>query len=77
MATYYFQQEKLYASKSGVCPVCGKRATRSEKFTQTVNPWNTNKDGKVKTSAEIRVQLKQSADEWRAQPVLHAKCESF
>ena len=75
MPTYVFEEVKLYASKSGICPVCGKRATRNQKFQQTINPFNKTKDGIVKTSSEIRPELRQAADAWRLLPTYHSKCE--
>lgn len=72
---YTFEEQKLFANKSGICPVCGKRATRSQKFWQTINPFNKTADGVAKTSVQIRAELKEDADKWRSEPVLHAKCE--
>ena len=70
-----FQELQKNAIKSGVCSVCGKRATRSKTFYQTLNPWNKNEDGTVKDHGDIFHELKMEADEWLKKPIYHAKCE--
>jgi hypothetical protein len=75
--TIHFQKVVYPATKKGTCPVCGKAATRKsgEKFMQTINPFNTNAEGQVKSRREIMDELKVKADAWRNEPVYHAKCE--
>lgn len=77
MPTYYYDRITARASKSGVCPGCGKAATRSQTFGQTVNPFNRNPDGTVKTAAEVRASVNSEAVAWRDAdtPVMHARCE--
>lgn len=70
MTTYNFEPVKYRAQKSGKC-VCGKRVARSATFKQTINPWNKNSDGEVKTYSEIWNELKQEAAEWKSKPVYH------
>lgn len=69
-----FDEVSYRATKSGVCS-CGKRASRSEKFWQTLNPFNKNATGSPKTRDEILNELKESAQAWRNAPVRHARCE--
>ncbi len=64
-----FDEVAVRATKSGICPACGKRATRSMKFWQTINPWNR------KTREQILREERKKADKWRREPVYHAKCE--
>lgn len=44
----------------------GKKRQITKKFFQTVNPFNTNKDGTVKDRDQIMAELKASRDEWVA-----------
>lgn len=55
------------------CRVCGTRGSRTRTFGQTVNPFNKNARGEVKTVAEIREELRAQAAAWRPDPV-HEKC---
>lgn len=76
--THHFEKVVYPASKKGICPVCGKMATRKsgENFMQTINPYNTNAKGQVKSRQEIWAELKVKADAWKKEtPVYHAKCE--
>lgn len=66
MTTYTFDEIRW---PSGVrklkCRTCGKRFTRSRTFTQTVNPYNKNADGQVKTRGEIYKELRDEAAAWQ------------
>jgi hypothetical protein len=64
-----FQVVKLPASKSGKCPVCGKRVTRRMTFEATLNPWNVNASGAPKSRSEIYQDLQARAKEWMAKPI--------
>lgn len=48
----------------GKCPNCGKTVTRSKQFWMTVNPFNRNPDGSVRTAEEIRADVNAEADAW-------------
>lgn len=45
--------------------VDGVRKKRQKTFMQTINPFNINADGKVKTRQEIMAELKQEAEAWQ------------
>ena len=75
MATYTFEEIKLYGNKSGKCSVCGKPCSRSQKFSQTLNPFNKNKMGDVKTWQEIKQELQAELIEWKGKPPIHSRCE--
>lgn len=63
--TITYRAFKHPVKKSGKCPKCGKRRVRATTLTNTMSPFNTNKEtGKPKTAAEIRASLKQQADAW-------------
>jgi hypothetical protein len=42
----------------------GKRKTRSKKFSQTLNPWNKNADGSIKTRKQIMAEITAQRDAW-------------
>lgn len=73
MTLYSFQEVALRAEKSGKCG-CGKRRTRREKFWQTLNPFNKNAEGEPKTAQEIRVELAEKIQAWRAEPITCDDC---
>jgi hypothetical protein len=70
-----FPEVALRSTKSGRC-ACGKRRQRSEKFFQTINPFNVNALGKPKSAAEITEELKQERDTWRQEPITCDQCKS-
>ena len=76
MTTYIYERVQVGAYKAGPCAICGKRAERRETFGQTLNPFNRNADGSVKTRHEIWNEICAEARKWeQAGPVLHARCE--
>lgn len=62
--THYFERVTVHRRKSGKCPRCGKRVTRSNTFEQTVNPFNRNGDGSARTFVEVRAHVEAIADAW-------------
>ena len=40
MSTTRYRSIKRWANRTGKCPVCGKRVSRSRTFEQTVNPYH-------------------------------------
>jgi hypothetical protein len=62
-------------SRSGKCRHCGKRRSRQEKLWSTVNPFNKNEDGSVKSEKDVRRALQTEAAAWYAAPFLCAKCD--
>lgn len=75
MTTYTYPELKTYAEKRGVCPVCGKRVTRRRKFAMTLNPYNRNSDGSVRTVTEIHFLLDRIAEAWEPD-FTHERCAS-
>jgi len=73
--TVKFEEVGFSASKSGICPVCGKIARRNKHFYQTLNPWNVNANGEPKNAGEIIPELRTQAKAWKEEPTYHAKCE--
>lgn len=70
-----FPVVEVRPSKSGICPVCEGKASRTGKFFQTINQFNTNPDGTQKTRDQIHKELDEKVKEWKLQPVYHARCE--
>ena len=54
---YTFDEIKESKKVSGVCKKCSKRRTRTVSNSQTVNPYNRNKDGQPKLRHEIREEV--------------------
>jgi hypothetical protein len=66
MTTYVFDEIRWPSGRRTLkCRNCGRRFTRSRTFTQTVNPWNKNADGEIKTRHEIYAELKAEANAWQ------------
>lgn len=61
--------------KSLPCPKCGKKVRRQRTFGQTVNPFNCNDDGTVKTWAEVDKAVAAQASEWLNVPEVCTKCQ--
>lgn len=64
MPTYRFEELRTRRQHVGKCPNCGKRVSRSRSFEQTVNPFNKNADGTVKSRDEVWAAVKAEADAW-------------
>ena len=74
--TIRFQALTRQATRAGKCTVCGKAATRSTTFGQTLNPFNKHPDGTIKSARDIYRELEAEATAWAAEPPTHLKCES-
>lgn len=70
---YEFEKVSIYAKKSGKCR-CGKRRTRSEHLWMTVNPFNKNARGEVKTRQEVRADLAKRHEEWIKEQITCSEC---
>ena len=74
--TYTFPEIVARRTKSGSCPVCGKRVRRSQTFSETVNPFNRNEAGSPKSPEEVRTSVDEKADAWEPD-FTHARCVDF
>lgn len=63
-----FQEVRGSATKYGACPGCGKRLRRSKTFIHTVNPFNRNDDGTVRTIEQVREHLREVVVAWHDEP---------
>ena len=75
MTRYVFEEVKHKDTKTNVCIKCGKKNRRSKTFYQTINPYNKNREGFVKSRAEIMVELCKEARVWREEHCLCVGCE--
>lgn len=64
---------KAYSTKRGKCK-CGKRLTRSKTFEHTVNPFNKNPDGSVKSRLEVYAAVTKEAKDWMPEFICY-QCE--
>lgn len=60
--------------KSGKC-ACGITRTRTETFSQTVNPFNRNPDGSVKSIENIRAEIEAHREAWMESSIYCAACK--
>lgn len=74
MTTTYYRDVKQYATKRGLCG-CGKTRERTKLFYQTLNPFNRNVAGNVKTAGEIRTELIDEIAAWRKEPITCRQCD--
>lgn len=75
MSSMRFQEVSIAAEKSGKCQHCGKQCKVRKKFYQTLNPFNKNSKGSVKSRREIMDEINNERDKWLELPVSHKKCE--
>jgi hypothetical protein len=62
--TIRFEKVQRRRSALGTCPGCGRFVQRRKTFEQTVNPFNRNADGSVKTRDEVSEAVKAEAAAW-------------
>jgi hypothetical protein len=78
MTTYTYEGPSRKATRKGTCPTCNKPVTRSTSFSATVNPFNRNADGSVKSRAEVAAGVEAMARAWQPEPEVfeHEKCRA-
>jgi len=54
--------------KKGICTVCKKRGIQTQKFFQTISPWNQKPQGQIMMEERV------NADKWLEEQFIHAKC---
>ena len=60
-----FEVVKLTGYKKFYC-TCGKKVARQRTFDQTINPWNKNDQGTIKSRHEILVELRAEIVKWQS-----------
>ena len=64
----------------GICAKCGKKCQKTIKVEGTVNPYNKNEDGSIRTSQEVEKRLSveyyKKAAAWKENPICKKCSES-
>lgn len=58
MSTTHVTSVTGFRTARGPCLVCGQRVQRTRRVVQTVNPFNRNTDGTVRTLGQVRACVK-------------------
>lgn len=75
--TQTFNAVTVKRIKRGRCTKCGAKCQVTKRFFQTLNPFNKNAAGLVKTTSEIRVEETAKANAWQArEPLICRNCAS-
>jgi len=81
MTTINFEQIKRKKTLSGVCKVCGKKRTRTITEEQTINPFNKNSDGTIKSFHEVSKsvvdELEKRVSRFTAEGFICRNCKEF
>lgn len=76
MPTYTFERVTRPVSKTVPCRGCGKKLKRSTTLGQTINPFNRNEDGTVKTYDQIVAELREQAATWHPRNDICPTCDA-
>lgn len=68
MTIVKFEQISRPVKRSGKC-YGGFYHTQRRTFTNTVNPFNKNKDGSIKTPQQVFIDVRKESDKWASQPI--------
>ena len=81
MTTINFDEIKQKRTINGLCTSCLKKRTRTITEEQTINPFNKNTDGTVKTRHEVvvsvQIGLEKRIDRFLTEGFLCRKCKEF
>lgn len=64
-----FPQVTMRGIKRGKCSRCGKTHERRRIFEMTINPYNTNAAGEMKSEHEVRDDLRLVVEKWKREPI--------
>ncbi len=74
--TWRFEKVTWKGRQRGNCRVCGKMTRREKTFSQTLNPFNKNKErDRPKTWREIEIEVRDEARAWSKETPICATCE--
>jgi hypothetical protein len=71
--TTVFEEVSLRGKKTGKCG-CGKNRTRQATFTNTINPYNRDADGTIKSRDEVLEDVRKILNEWKSEPIYCDNC---
>ena len=74
MNTINFRVLKLKASKVFICGNCGKKVKKQITIEESLNPYNKNKNGTIKSMSDINESLEEMASMWKLKQGEH-KCK--
>jgi hypothetical protein len=81
MTTIIFQEIKQKKTLQGLCRVCNRKRTRTITEEQTVNPFNKNEDGTIKSYFEVvqsvRETLEKRIKRFQDEGFVCRKCKEF
>lgn len=62
-----FEEVKAYGKRR--VTVDGKKKYQQKTFVETINPFNKNPDGTVKSRAEVQESVDRKCDEWQSETI--------
>ena len=62
---FVFEIVETKATVTWADPATGKKRQRTEKFSQTINPFNKGADGQPKSREQIREEINRAARLWK------------
>jgi len=71
-----FENVEIKGTKTFVCADCGKTRSRTEAFSQTINPFNINASGEPKSRSEITTEIIADRDAWKPGPTCGCKARA-
>lgn len=75
MTTIKFDRVRRTGYKTVKCSGCGKKLQRQKTVERTINPFNKNTDGSIKTRGEIQRDNDNELEEWKKQDEYCKDCE--
>jgi hypothetical protein len=73
--TVKYQEVKYTKTKTESCSICGKKCTRTISASETINPFNKNPDGTVKSPKEVGQSVSEKLKRELEKPIFHDKCK--
>ena len=73
--TVKYEEVKYTKMKTAPCSICGKKCTRTISASQTINPFNKNPDGTIKSPKEVGQSVSEELKKKLEQPIYHDKCK--
>ena len=75
MTVTKFEEVSRWGQKNVKCAGCGKHLRRSTTITNTINPFNKNAAGQVKSYGEVLDNVKAQLEAWKLAPERCKPCE--
>lgn len=73
-----FDEIAIKQKKTGPCIRCKKKTTKTKKFSQTINPFNKDASGCIKTAQQIIVEIDAEAAKWmKSSKLICGKCWKY